>query len=130
MKLDEVRNAFSVAARAFDRGARAPSCAQAMTNLRLGREAMFRGRAGMKAHVPPPKEGHYYAPAQRDLMALWSNLSWQEQRAHEQRLEKCSLRQLQVEHEAARAAESPQHAVDKAWERQQRKRSKNRRQRT
>ena len=123
MNIGDTKKALLTAARAYDRAMRAKTCALASTNLRLGQEWGHRGYTGYREHVPAKLEYSRMAPAQRELFELWGSLANAESRAHENRLDRCGITQMQHEQRAAAARVDK---TDSSRERQYRKRPKRR----
>lgn len=126
MNAADTKKALLTAQRAYERAMRAKTCGEAANNLRLGQKWEQRGREGVRALIPQKLEYRHYSPMQRELFELQQLVPAFEWRAHEHRLKKCGLTQLQYEHAYWEDRARSEGAADRASERQYRKRPKKR----
>lgn len=123
MNAADTKKALLTASRAYDRAARAKSCALASTNLRLGQQWEQRARDALRELLPKKLEYRHWSPERKELLELVGQLPNAESNAHHNRLDRCGITQMQ--HEQRAAAERVD-KTDSSRERQYRKRPKKR----
>lgn len=124
VNIADTKKALLTAQRAYERAMRARSCGEAANNLRLGQKWEQRGREGVRENLPTKLEYKYWSPERRELFELQQMLPNAEMNAHQHRLDKCGITQMQHEQ---RAAADRVDKTDASRERQYRKRRKVRR---